>query len=113
MGTFKLQADVFSVPLRLYNGVLHNNPLNVGMKMETIKFPKLYVSGLENPNFGQWANVPFDLKQCAPNSLMAYCGMRGLGILNTDNTGLVYRQIGRKINAVPFLAYYDIFKNYY
>ena len=111
MGTFKLQADVFSVPLRLYNGVLHNNPLNVGMKMETIKFPKLYVEGLENPDFGQWANVPFDLRQCAPNSLMAYCGMRGLGISSSNSD--LYRKIGRKINAVPFLAYYDIFKNYY
>nr|QJB21218.1 MAG: major capsid protein [Microvirus sp.] len=112
MGTFKLQADVFSVPLRLYNGVLHNNPLNVGMKMETIKFPKLYVKGLENPDFGQWEYVPFDLRQCAPNSLMAYCGMRGLGI-SSSNINTSYKQIGRKINAVPFLAYYDIFKNYY
>ena len=39
-GTFKFQADVFTCPIRLYNAMLHNNALNIGMDMKTVKLPK-------------------------------------------------------------------------
>ena len=39
-GTFKFQADVFTCPIRLYNAMLHNNALNIGMDMKAVKFPK-------------------------------------------------------------------------
>ena len=38
-GSFKLQLDVFKCPIRLYNSRLHNDALNVGMKMSDIKLP--------------------------------------------------------------------------
>ena len=38
-GSFKLQLDVFSCPVRLYQGMLHNNKLGIGMNMASIKLP--------------------------------------------------------------------------
>ena len=39
-GNFKFQADVFTCPIRLYNAMLHNNTLNIGLDMSKVKFPK-------------------------------------------------------------------------
>lgn len=33
-GSFKFQADLFMVPFRLYQGILHNNPVDIGLKFE-------------------------------------------------------------------------------
>lgn len=35
-GSFKLQVDTFLIPIRLYQGILHNNPINIGMQMSKI-----------------------------------------------------------------------------
>ena len=39
-GNFKFQADVFTCPIRLYNAMLHNNTLNIGLDMSKVKLPK-------------------------------------------------------------------------
>ena len=38
-GSFKFQADVFTCPIRLYNAMLHNNTLNIGLDMSKVKLP--------------------------------------------------------------------------
>jgi hypothetical protein len=38
-GNFKFQADVFTCPIRLYNAMLHNNTLNIGLDMSKVKLP--------------------------------------------------------------------------
>ena len=43
-GSYKVQADVFQCPIRLYNAMLHNNALNIGLKMSDVKLPKIEVS---------------------------------------------------------------------
>ena len=40
-GSMKLQLDVFSVPMRLYNRQLHNNKLKIGMNIEKVLFPQM------------------------------------------------------------------------
>ena len=40
-GSFKFQADVFTCPIRLYNAMLHNNAVGVGLDMKKVKLPKL------------------------------------------------------------------------
>ena len=40
-GSFKLQLDVYSCPLRLYNRQLHNNKLGIGLEMNKVKFPTI------------------------------------------------------------------------
>ena len=104
-GSFKLQIDVFSAPIRLYQGVLHNNPVEIGLKMNQVKLPKIEITN----KFSY-----LDIVQCkehfSPSCLMKYLGLSGIGQPTIGNAGSSY---SRKFNAVPVLAYYDIFKNYY
>ena len=43
-GSFKLQGEYYVCPIRLYNGLLHNNALGIGLKMSQVKLPKIKVS---------------------------------------------------------------------
>ena len=104
-GSFKLQLDVFEVPMRLYNGLLHNNALRVGMNMAQAKIPQIEI-GLRQH---QATNRTLDIRQFAPDCLMSYLGVRGLGLCRDAGAD----EIKREFNAIPVLAYYDIFKNYY
>ena len=104
-GTFKLQLDVFEVPMRLYNGLLHNNAINIGLDMSKVKFPTFDITH----HTGRNRQRPLDVQQIAPDSLVAYLGVRGLGIYEESQGDVVTRTF----NAVPVLAYYDIFKQYY
>ena len=40
-GSFKLQGEYYICPIRLYNGLLHNNALGIGLKMSQVKLPKI------------------------------------------------------------------------
>ena len=42
-GSYKLQLDIFTCPIRLYNSALHNNQLNVGLDMSKVKLPRFEV----------------------------------------------------------------------
>lgn len=100
-GSYKMQMDVFTCPIRLYNALLHNNALNVGLDMKQVKLPKFKISCPsacypEKANGNQWVQVN-------PSSIFAYLGRRGF-------TG---KKQGITFNATPEIAYYDIFKNYY
>ena len=97
-GSYKLQHFIFSCPIRLYNSWLHNNRTGIGMKMSQIKMPKISVPNSKSQNFKNPAN---------PSSLMAYMGFRGAKAV------LVEGGDWNKVNALPFLMYYDIFKNYF
>lgn len=92
-GNFKFQADVFTCPIRLYNAMLHNNTLNIGLDMSKVKLPKA----------GMWLT---DYKS-GKASLMEYMGIRKQPRNSSLTDGIGY------YNIVPFLAYYDVFKNYY
>lgn len=92
-GSFKFQADVFTCPIRLYNAMLHNNTLNIGLDMSKVKLPK---AGMWLKNY-----------KSGKASLMEYMGIR-----KQPRNASLTDKIGY-YNIVPFLAYYDIFKNYY
>ena len=34
-----MQIDIFTAPFRLYNAMLHNNALNIGLDMSKVKLP--------------------------------------------------------------------------
>ena len=40
-GSYKVQLDVFQCPVRLYQGKLHMNMLNIGMDMSQILLPQV------------------------------------------------------------------------
>lgn len=92
-GNFKFQADVFTCPIRLYNAMLHNNTLNIGLDMSKVKLPK---AGMWLTNY-----------KSGKASIMEYMGIR-----KQPRNASLADKIGY-YNIVPFLAYYDVFKNYY
>jgi hypothetical protein len=92
-GNFKFQADVFTCPIRLYNAMLHNNTLNIGLDMSKVKLPVA----------GMWTK---DYKM-GKASLAEYMGVRKQPFDANSDEGKGDYQI------VPILAYYDVFKNYY
>lgn len=103
-GSFKHQLDWFSIPIRLYIGALHNNALGIGMNMAQIKMPKMDFLVYYN---SQTKNTEqFNNKQIAQDSLIAYLGIRGLGQASQNGTY-------RRMPAIFYLAYWDIYKNYY
>lgn len=103
-GSYKAQIDVFQAPIRLYNAHLHNNTLGIGMKMSQIKFPLIgYTVKPGSIN----ADDP-DNSQVNPACILSYLGLRGFG----DPGASVVDHV-RSFNAVPVLAYWEIYKNYY
>lgn len=103
-GSFKLEHHIYTAPVRLYNSWLHNNRTKIGLNMAQVKLPQMTVAlkqATDNPsnNDNQWTQVN-------PSCLLAYLGIRGYGTLDiTTKTATK--------NALPVLAYYDIFKNFY
>ena len=100
-GSFKLEHHIYTAPVRLYNSWLHNNRTKIGLNMAQVKLPQITVAlkqTNDNPsnNDNQWTQVN-------PSCLLAYLGIRGYGALNTAT------KTASK-NALPILAYYDIFK---
>ena len=73
--------------------------------MSKVKFPTITV----RHNTARNRQRPLDVQRIAPDSLMAYLGVRGLGTADESQGDL----ISRTFNAVPILAYYDIFEQYY
>lgn len=99
-GTMKVQIDVFSAPIRLYQGKLHMNLLQSGTSMENIKFPRIKVEAAAL----DW-DKELDGQQINPSSILAYQGIRGIG----NNLSETYRHF----NAIPTLMYYDTYGQYY
>ena len=103
-GSYKLQVDFFVAPMRLYNAMLHNNALNIGLDMSKVKLPKLSVEVANDID-----KESDDYRtQIHPSCVLAYLGRRGYGRMYSGEARHEY-----KINAIPTLAYLDIFKNYY
>lgn len=101
-GSFKVQLDVFEVPIRLYQAALQMNMANIGLEMEKIMLPQIDLKG----NSYKEEDI-MDASQVNPSALMAYLGVRGLG---QDS---IIATVTRWVNAVPLLGYWDIYKNYY
>lgn len=100
-GTYKLQLDVYQCPMRLYTGILHNNPYELGLNMDKVYFPQFWAGKYREHYAGQYEKVEF-----STSSLLHYLGLSGVGVTKQQQTR-------RYFNAIPVLAYYDIFKNYY
>lgn len=98
-GSYKLQIDIFTAPIRLYNAMLHNNALNVGLDIKKVKLPTLTYLAM-NDKIDDSTHLTV-----SSSSILAYLGWRS----STANK-IATKKIN---NIVPLLAYLDIFKNYY
>lgn len=103
-GSYKIQLDVFVVPIRLYNAGLHMNRLGIGNNMSEVKLPKVSVRVAKAAG-GQTFD---DNEQINSSSIFKYLGISGIGALTTDDL-----LQSRNFNGVPYLGYWDIYKNYY
>lgn len=103
-GSYKVQLDVFQAPIRLYQALLHNNALKIGLKMSQVKLPQLRLKAVPLPE--HVADV--DASQINPSCILTYLGIRGIGI-TPEASGPQTRDF----NGIPFLAYWDTYKNYY
>lgn len=102
-GSFKVQLDVFQVPIRLFQGALHMNLLDIGMEMETIELPQVEIAAKRDTNLELYE----DNSQINASSIFAYFDIRGLGHATGGDV------IKRQFNAVPWLSYWSIYRQYY
>lgn len=109
-GAFKLQLDVFTADDRLYQAILHNNTTEIGMDMNQVYLPKIEIT----TNVKRISSASQQLKeQISRNALLNYLGISGIGGVVGASIPSDGVTVKRKFNAIPILAYYDIFKNYY
>lgn len=104
-GSFKLEHHIYAAPVRLYNSWLHNNRTKIGLNMAQVKLPQINIT--LNSQYDTITTEEEQWNQINPSCLLAYLGIRGFA--NISATGA--KKISK--NALPILAYYDIFKNYY
>lgn len=79
------------------------NKLNIGNDMSVVKIPqiRLYAQSIKTDRDP-------DNQQISPSSIFKYFGISGLAGRHEEGDEIV-----RDFNAIPFLAYWDIYKNYY
>lgn len=107
-GSFKQQNDFFFCPIRLYNAMLHNNALNIGLNMKQVKFPIFPISyELYTDKTKMEGSNDSLLNEVNPSSLVAYTGVRALSTLEP------YGPKMKALNCTKIMMYFDIFKNYY
>lgn len=108
-GSFKQQNDFFFCPIRLYNAMLHNNALNIGLDMKKVKFPYMR-TGDKNREVGEYlpGSGKTILNQVNPSSLLGYLGWNSLQ--SSTNKGNWEEE---SWNFIKPIMYFDIFKNYY
>lgn len=107
-GSYKVQLDVFEIPVRLYNAKLHMNRLGIGMDMKNIFLPQIELKTV-NKFTGGGTPLFSDNEQVNASSLIKYLGVSGLG----SYSGATTNPVTRNFNAVPVLALWDVYKNYY
>ncbi|QCS37325.1 major capsid protein [Tortoise microvirus 85] len=101
-GSFKLQVDVFKADMRLYIAKLHMNLLEKGLTMSDIKLPLIEMDA----NNIDWTKDPNN-QQINPSCIFKYLHISGLGYNDS------FEAPRRYFNAIPWLMYWDIYKNYY
>lgn len=107
-GSFKQQNDFFFCPIRLYNAMLHNNALNIGLNMKQVKFPIFPIAyNLYTDKSKMDGSNDSLLNEVNPSSLVAYTGVRALSTLENYGSNM------KTLNCIKIMMYYDIFKNYY
>lgn len=105
-GSFKVQLDVFTIPIRLYQAQLHNDALGIGKNMGAVKLPVMRFP-LPNPKASDGTNL--DNFQFNPSHVASYFDLRGGMVATGGNVEIVTREV----NGLPYLMYPDIYKNYY
>lgn len=114
MGSFKVKFDAFFVPLRLYHRHLDLNNIDANFDDN---FDLHYFSFPDSNSVTTTYGMPSDLKPTAASgvsigvsdsSLIDYLGMYPVGF-----TSRTFVDRPPRVNGEPFIAYFDIWRNYY
>ena len=103
-GSYKVQLDIFSCDMRLYQAELHMNRLGIGMNMAGVKLPQVILEAGKIR-----IDKPIDNQQINSSCIFSYLGTRGIG----QTIEPLQIHVEREFNAIPYLAYWDIYKCYY
>lgn len=104
------EQHVFTADLRLYQSMLQNNELDAGMNMENVTLPQLILSAQNTLETVGGANDYIDSNsQVNPSSILSRLNIKGVG--HSEQT--VPKIMEREFHASFWLAYWDIFKNFY
>jgi len=106
-GSYKVQLDVFSCPVRLYQGKLHMNMLNIGMDMSEVLLPQIEMETFAKD---REALEDGDNTQINSSAIYSYLNMRGVGVADSKEHESYLK---RDFNAISYLSLWDIYKNYY
>ena len=101
-GSYKMQIDIFTAPFRLYNAMLHNNALNIGLDMSKVKLPIYEQTMTNDGTIEESTKLTY-----SSSSILTYLGQRTIRNWTGNNRKIIKGQ------AVPWLSYLDIFKNFY
>ena len=84
-----------------------DNKVRVGLNMQDVKLPQIRIKA-SDPDF----TLPLDIDNCQinPSCLLSYLDIRGVGFTDQQTAN---KDVTRDFNAVPYLGYWDIYKNYY
>lgn len=105
-GSWKMQIDVFTADLRLYQRSLHNDIPGLGLEMDSVYLPLIELTG-NNPS---WEGGDMNVQQIDPSSFLAYSGIRGLGTKDVpDGEG----DVTIRRNAIKAMMYPEIYSYYY
>lgn len=105
-GAFKVQVDAFLTPIALYNAHVTMNAVNIGKMMGEVKIPQLELRGRRITD--AW-NI--DNQHVNSSCVLSYLGIRGIG--NSGDNTPITDYVSRQFNAIPWLIYWDTYKNYY
>ena len=108
-GSFKLQIDMFQVPFRLYQAILHNNTTDIARKMNQVMLPQILLEAIVKASEYDNGFNP----QINESALLRYLNISGVGKPMKRLSAGTSETLKREFLALPTLAYYDIFKNYY
>ena len=101
-GSFKLQGEYYVCPIRLYNGLLHNNALGIGLKMSQVKLPKIQID--LNGAYDMATMGEGEFTQINPSSLLSYLGIKGYANLQTTGQqGTVKKKYYRRTSILGYI----------
>ena len=101
---YDIYIEAYFTPLRQYNNLLMMNLTGQGLKMNEVLFPQLKIYGMDL----QGEAVPDNL-QVGTSHILRYLGIKGIGGYAVGRTEVAWREF----NAIPYLIYFDVFRNYY
>lgn len=109
-GTFEMRVEVFIHPVRLTQGMLHNNPVKLGLNAQNVLLPQIVVPLASKGDYVNYKNNGGNLSEqfasIGPSCLINYLGAQTLPLSTTENDTM-------EVSAGPALAYYDYVKDYH